>query len=49
MEGQTSPEAEATVKQWLQQPGIDPDLRRKVLENMDPLARTVRIRKRFPE
>ena len=47
--GQTTPQAEAVVHEWLTQPGIDPDLRRKVLENMDPLARTVRIRKRFPE
>ncbi len=49
LDGQTSPEAEAAVKQWLAQPGIDPDLRRKVLENLDPLARTVRIRQRFPD
>ena len=47
--GQTTPQAEAIVRQWLAQPGIDPDLRRKVLENMDPLTRTVRIRQRFPE
>ncbi len=49
LDGQTSPEAETVVRQWLAQPGIDPDLRRKVLENTDPLARTVRIRQRFPE
>jgi len=47
--GQTSPQAEAVVKQWLAQPGIDADLRRKVLENADPLERTVRIRTKFPE
>jgi aminopeptidase N len=47
--GQTSPEAEAIVKQWLTKPGIDADLRRKVLENADPLERTVKIRARFPE
>ena len=47
--GQTTPGAEGVVREWLTQPGIDPDLRRKVLENMDPLARTVRIRQRFPE
>ena len=47
--GQTTPQAEAIVREWLAQPGIDPDLRRKVLENMDPLTRTVRIRQRFPE
>jgi aminopeptidase N len=47
--GQVSPEAEIVVKRWLTQPGIDPDLRRKVLENADELARTVRIRERFPD
>ena len=47
--GQTTPEAEAVVREWLARPGIDSDLRRKVLENMDPLTRTVRIRQRFPE
>ena len=47
--GQTSLQADAVVKQWLAQPGIDADLRRKVLENADPLERTVRIRKKFPE
>ena len=47
--GQTTPGAETTVREWLKQPGIDPDLRRKVLENMDPLVRTVKIRRRFPD
>ena len=47
--GQVSPEAEAIVKQWLAQPGIDPDLRLKVTENADELERTVRIRQRFPD
>jgi aminopeptidase N len=47
--GQTSPQAEAVVKEWLATPGIDADLRRKVLENADPLERTVRIRSKFPE
>jgi aminopeptidase N len=37
------------VQQWLAKPGIDADLRRKVLENADPLERTVRIRTKFPE
>jgi aminopeptidase N len=49
LSGQTSPQAEAVVKQWLAQPGIDADLRRKVMENADPLERTVRIRTKFPE
>lgn len=47
--GQISPDSEVVVKQWLAQPGIDPDLRRKVLENADELERTVRIRQRFPD
>jgi aminopeptidase N len=46
---QVSAEAEAVVKEWLAKPGMDPDLRRKVLENADELKRAVRIRKRFPD
>jgi aminopeptidase N len=46
--GQQSSTALTTVRQWLAQPGIDPDLRLKVLENADELERTVRIRQRFP-
>lgn len=47
--GQVSPEAENVVQAWLAQPGIDADLRRKVLENNDELERTVLIRKTFPD
>jgi aminopeptidase N len=47
--GQHSPEAQAAVQAWLAKPGIDPDLRLKVLEVSDGLDRTVRIRQRFPE
>ena len=47
--GQSSPQADAAVHAWLARPGIDPDLRLKVLENVDALDRTVRIRQRFPE
>lgn len=49
LDGQVSPEADAIVQQWLAHPDIDPDLRRKVLENEDGLARTVRIRRKFPD
>jgi aminopeptidase N len=49
LQGQISPEAQAQVNEWLAKPGIDPDLRRKVLENADDLNRTVRIRERFPD
>ena len=44
---QISPKSEIIVKQWLAQPNIDPDLRRKVLENTDELDRTVLIRQKF--
>jgi aminopeptidase N len=46
--GQTSSTALDDVHAWLAQPNIDPDLRRKVLEDADELERTVRIRARFP-
>ena len=49
LDGQTTPEAQAIVDAWLKQPGIDPDLRRKVLENKDALDRTVLIRRAFPD
>jgi aminopeptidase N len=49
LDGQTSEQALGDVHMWLGQPGIDPDLRRKVLENMDELERTVKIRKKFGE
>ena len=45
--GQTSPEALATAKRFLRDAKLDPDLRRKVLEQLDGLERTVRIRKKF--
>jgi len=45
--GQTSPEAVAAVKRFLREAKLDPDLRRKVLEQLDGLERTVRIRRRF--
>lgn len=49
LDGQASEAALEEVHGWLAQPGIDPDLRRKVLENTDELERTVRIRKKFGE
>jgi aminopeptidase N len=45
--GQTSAEAVATVKRFLRQAKLDPDLRRKVLEHLDGLERTVKIRAAF--
>jgi aminopeptidase N len=49
LDGQTSERALDDVQAWLAHPGIDPDLRRKVLENSDELERTVKIRKKFGE
>ena len=45
--GQHSPEALAVVDEFLKQPGLDNDLRLKVLQARDGLERTVRIRARF--
>jgi aminopeptidase N len=47
--GQTSPEAVATTKRFLREARLDPDLRRKVLEHLDGLERTARIRAAFAE
>ena len=42
--GQISPQAVATTKRFLRETKLDPDLRRKVLEQLDGLERTVKIR-----
>ncbi len=49
LDGQTSPEAQTTVRSWLGSHSIDADLRLKVLEVSDALDRTVLIRQRFPD
>ena len=49
LDGQTSAASLEVVKEWSAQPGLDPDLRRKVIENADELERTVRIRTKFPQ
>ncbi len=49
LDGQNSAQAAAAVHAWLGGKGIDPDLRRKVLEVSDALDRTVLIRQRFPD
>jgi aminopeptidase N len=47
--GQTSPEALAIVRRYLtDHPRLDVDLRQKVLQNLDELERTVRIRQQQP-
>ncbi len=48
IDGQQSAEADAQVHAWLRSGNIDPDLRLKVLEVVDDLDRTVKIRKAFP-
>jgi aminopeptidase N len=45
--GQQSEEAARVVRQWLKAHPPDPDLARKVLEVLDELERTVRIRAKF--
>jgi aminopeptidase N len=45
--GQTGPEALATVEDFLRRPGLDADLKLKVLESVDGLERAVRIRRKF--
>ena len=45
--GQTDPAAVATAKRFLREAKLDPDLRRKVLEHLDGLERTVKIRAAF--
>ncbi len=46
--GQQSAAADAEVHDWLKAGNLDPDLRLKVLEVVDELDRTVRIRQRYP-
>jgi len=45
--GQHTPEALDEVKAFLRDTKLEPDLERKVLEVMDELERTVRIRAKF--
>lgn len=47
--GQQSADAQAKVLEFLKTPGIDRDLRLKILQADDDLERTVKIRSRFPE
>jgi aminopeptidase N len=46
--GQHSKEADRVVHEWLATANIDQDLKLKVLQVVDELDRTVRIRERFP-
>jgi aminopeptidase N len=46
--GQRSAEAQAEVREYLRTAALEPDLRLKILQAVDELDRTVRIRGRFP-
>jgi aminopeptidase N len=47
--GQDSAAAASEVRRWLREHPPDPDLERKILEVLDELDRTVRIRSRFSQ
>jgi len=48
--GQRSAEALAIVNKFLaDNPGLDNDLRLKILENVDLIERAVNIRRKFPQ
>ena len=48
IDGQQSAASDAAVHDWLNSAQIDPDLKLKVLEVVDELDRTVKIRQRYP-
>ncbi len=48
IDGQQSAEADRQVHDWLTGAQLDPDLRLKVLQVLDGLDRTVRIRQKYP-
>lgn len=47
--GQRSPAAQAQVHEYLRTATLEPDLRLKILQAVDELDRTVKIRRKFPE
>jgi aminopeptidase N len=47
IDGQQSPEAQVEVHQYLGTAAIDPDLRLKILQAVDELDRTVKIRQKY--
>ncbi len=49
IDGQQSPAADAEVHSYLQSASIQPDLRLKILQAVDDLDRTVRIRRKFAD
>jgi len=48
IDGQQSAASDTQVHDWLKTATVDPDLRLKVLEAVDKLDRTVKIRQRYP-
>ncbi|HEY6927847.1 MAG TPA: hypothetical protein VI653_30505, partial [Steroidobacteraceae bacterium] len=49
IDGQQSPEAQAEVHRYLHSATLDNDLRLKILQVVDELDRTVKIRKKYPD
>ena len=49
IDGQQSSAADAEVHEYLRTASIEPDLRLKILQAVDELDRTVRIRQKFPD
>ena len=47
--GQQSAAAQAQVHEYLRTAALEPDLRLKILQAVDELDRTVKIRRKFPE
>src|SRR5579863_2319729 len=49
IDGQHSPAADAEVHEYLRTASLEPDLRLKILQAVDELDRTVKIRRKFPD
>jgi len=49
IDGQNSPAADEEVHDYLRTASLDPDLRLKILQAVDELDRTVKIRQKFPD
>ncbi|MGH9734449.1 MAG: M1 family metallopeptidase [Candidatus Acidiferrales bacterium] len=49
IDGQQSAAADAEVHEYLRTASIEPDLRLKILQAVDELDRTVRVRQKFPD
>jgi aminopeptidase N len=49
IDGQQSAAAQAEVHEYLRRPSLEPDLKLKILQAVDELDRTVKIREKFPD